>query len=415
MKVCMKNLIIAFLAMSVVLLLAASFSSNKQNIPLIADSLHGGAVSTSDLTNAASARSSLIYEPFELDAADRKQLNYIAKKHKAVGVSVAVIQDGIVTNHYEYGWADKEKGVKMTSDHKLRVASISKPVITMAYMTLCDSGTVTPDTTMGELFGKDKKYADLTMRSMMSHASGISDANSVGSRIICDTLSEELELKNIFVSKPYASWRYSNLGFDTVGAAVEKASGQLFQDYTAKKFFTPMNIDASWDGSYIKSSDLIATTYSAQHVRSLSKESLSKPLDRQEAGENYDYMAGGLIISSVDLARVYSILINDGNYMGDSYLSEESVDAIHTVQDINTGKNFSQCLGVRYAENFCNGHDMYFHPGNAYGVLSLVAYDPSDGSGVVIITTGAERVRDKYLNFTVCSDILKYIYKNIID
>ena len=120
------------------------------------------------------------------------------------------------------------------------------------------------------------------------------------------------------------------------------------------------------------------------------------------------------MISAADLARVFTVLINDGEYMGQRILSQNAVSQLETVQQKSAGKNFEQCIGLRYSEKCYDGRSMYFHPGNAYGVLSLAAYDKSDKSGVVIITTGADLTRDKYGNFKVCSDMLNYIYQNVI-
>ena len=60
----------------------------------------------------------------------QKALNRIAQKYGAVGVQVAVIKNGTVTDTYEYGYAVKNS-VPMTASHKIRIASISKVAIAM--------------------------------------------------------------------------------------------------------------------------------------------------------------------------------------------------------------------------------------------------------------------------------------------
>ncbi len=355
------------------------------------------------------------YPLFELEQSDSAELDYLAKTYGAVGVSVAVIKNGRVAYHYEYGWADREEKIPMSADSKVRIASISKPVAAMAYMKLCDDGVVSPDTEMSEIFGENEVYEDVTMRSLLCHVSGLSDANSLNKGIRLQTLTQELQIQDIFVREPFKKWEYSNFGFGIVGAAVEKASGMLFQDYTAEIFFKPMGIDASWDGSYISDSDLIASTYWSSGYKGLSAKKQTEALEQNALGENYSYIAGGLKISAVDLARVFTVLINDGEYMGRQILSQEAVEQMETVQYERTGKKFVQCIGLRYSSKCYDGRSMYFHPGNAYGVLSLVAYDKSDKSGVVVITTGADMRRDDYGNFKVCSDMLNYIYRNVIN
>lgn len=368
------------------------------------------------LTDVSSKKNCAAEFPiFDLEQSDKKVLGTLAKEHGAVGASIAVIKNGRVMYHYEYGWADREDKIPMTSSSKIRVASISKPVAAMAYMKLCDDGKVSLDTQMSEIFGENEIYENVTMRSLLCHFSGLSDANSLNKGIRRQTLTQELTIENIFVRKPFTQWEYSNFGFDIVGAAVEKTSGMLFQDYTAETIFKPLGIDASWDGSYISASDLIASTYLPSGYKSLSSKKQKEALEQNSLGENYSYIAGGLKISAVDLARVFTVLINNGEYMGENILSCEAVEQLETVQQNRTGRNFEQCIGLRYSKNCYCGRSMYFHPGNAYGVLSLAAYDKSDKSGVVIITTGADTKRDSYGNFKVCSDMLKYIYQNVIN
>lgn len=354
--------------------------------------------------------------PADLDDTHVQELDELAEKYGATSVSAAIIIDGQVAYHYEYGWADKESQKPMTVDTKVRVASLSKTVLTMAFMTMCDDGLISLDAKMSDIFEvNNETYSDVTMRALLAHAAGINENNALADGAFKDSLSEELEMGNIFTSELFTIWAYSNLGYDIVGAAIEKRSDILFQDYTAEKIFGPMNLDASWDGSYISNSDLIASCYRPNGEKSLDANYLAKAHERLAAGENYKYMAGYLIISSVDLARVLTVLINDGQYGSTRILSPEAVENMQTVQDISTELNFDQCLGLRYSENCYDGRSMYFHPGNAYGVLSLAAYDESDKSGVVIITNGAELVRDDYYNYSVCSDMLNYIYQNVID
>lgn len=411
-----KRLVSLFLALSLCFFLAGIFllrkhSNNRQEIYITVSNTETGTnqIDTIDMHPE-------LITPEKLNDTHIQALDELSKEYGATSVSAAIIIDGRVAYHYEYGWADRESQKPMTVDAKVRVASLSKSILTIAFMTMCDDGEISIDTKMSEIFDNDNTaYSDVTMRALLAHAAGISENNALADGSYKASLSEELKMDKVFLSKPFSIWAYSNLGYDIVGAAIEKKSGILFQDYTADKIFRPMNLDASWDGSYISDSDLIASCYRTNGKKSLDSSYLAKGYERLDAGENYNYMAGGLIISAVDFARILTVLINDGQYGNTRILSPEAVENMQTVQDISTGLNFQQCLGLRYAENCYDGRNMYFHPGNAYGVLSIAAYDESDKSGVVIITNGAELARDEYSNYTVCSDMLNYIYQNIID
>lgn len=372
-------------------------------------------VMTWDTADDSSNKAVNVSEPKNLKATHSAALDSLLQQYGTVGASVAVIENGRVAYHYEYGIADKGSGREITSDTKFRVASISKPVLAMAYMKLCDEQLLTLDTSLGDIFELDSQRGSITMRSLLSHTGGINDTKAEVNGLLLDKLSDEIKLDGLFESTARDKWQYSNLGYDMVGASVEIASGQLFQDYTKEKIFAPMGIDASWDGSYISDSRLISSCYRATGEESFSGEDLAKALPQYSPGENYKFMTGGLMISAVDLAKVFTVLINDGKYYESQILSGETVDEMHAIQISNTESNFSQCIAMRYNKNCYRGRSMYFHPGTAYGVLSLAAYDLSDGSGVIIITNGADSERDEFSNFEVCSDVLDFIYQNIIE
>ena len=81
---------------------------------------------------------------------------------------------------------------------------------------------------------------------------------------------------------------------------------------------------------------------------------------------------------------------------------------------MNTKSPYKQCIGIRKFTNLIEGRDMYYHTGNYYGIYALLAIDPTDKSGVVIITSGANAARDDNTIFNVCNDVMNYCYENII-
>ena len=83
-------------------------------------------------------------------------------------------------------------------------------------------------------------------------------------------------------------------------------------------------------------------------------------------------------------------------------------------QKVDTKSNFVQCLGIRQSKELVKDRNLYFHNGTSYGILSLMAFDPADKSGVVIITSGAISPRNKNSVFAVCDDVMNYCYENIL-
>ena len=61
------------------------------------------------------------------------------------GVSVAIAKDGLLVYAKGYGVADLSTGEAMTVQHRLRIASVSKPITATAIVQLAENGVITLD------------------------------------------------------------------------------------------------------------------------------------------------------------------------------------------------------------------------------------------------------------------------------
>ena len=338
----------------------------------------------------------------------------LLRKYTTMGASLAIIKDGKIAYTYEYGYADKKKNIKVSQDTKFRIASVSKVVTSMLAMTEVDDGKLDLDGNLTDLMGykfynptypKEK----VTMRMLLTHTSGLIDREN----------EFTYRLKNItkngdfYVSPPGVKWLYCNLGMGIAGAVVEKAAGQTLSEYAKDKLFEPMGVDASYDAKYLSDKSLVANCYTGNRVN-CSSSYLCRSQERGKPGETFHIGQGGLLISSVDMAKVATLLINDGQYEGKQYLSQSSVDEMLKVNKVETKKSFSQCIALRKSDTLVKGREMYFHNGASYGIFSLAAFDKSDKSGFVIITSGAFSNRNQSSAFAVCEDVIRYTYQNIL-
>ena len=109
------------------------------------------------------------------------------------------------------------------------------------------------------------------------------------------------------------------------------------------------------------------------------------------------------------------MLANDGVYGNNRILSKDSVKELEkqyfTAKE-NGGK-FRQCLALRYGKKFYGTKGIYYHTGNAYGIVSLASYDPVTKNTVVVMTSGAKQTRDKNGIYKICAEITEAVYKNI--
>ena len=336
----------------------------------------------------------------------------ILKIKGTMGASVAIIENGQVAYHFEYGYANKEDNKKVTENTKFRIASVSKVFTSMLAMKQTDEGILDLNKDISDILGFKVRNPSfktpITTRMLLTHTSGLVDREKWYSQKINITLSD----KNHYSSKPGTAFLYSNLGMGVAGAVVEKSANQYISEYARDKFFQPMGIDAAYDAKYLSDPKLVADCYAGNKI-----DASNRYLTRSQAvgapGVTYHLGAGGLLISSEDLASVFTLLLNNGQYNGQQILSQKAVDEMLTKQ-CETKKSFEQCIGIRKFEKLVDNRDMYYHNGTAYGILSLMALDMNDKSGVVVITSGADSTRNDNTVFAVCDDVLHYCYSDIL-
>lgn len=339
----------------------------------------------------------------------------ILKNYSTTGASVAIIKNGKIAYTYEYGYANKEKKIKVNQNTKFRVASVTKVFTSMLAMTEVDDGKLDLDGSLTDVMGFKVMHPSypkekVTMRMLLTHTSGLIDRDKEFSKKLKDITSN----RDFYVSPPGVKFLYCNLGLGIAGAVVEKASDQTISQYAKNRFFEPMGIDASYDAKYLSDQSLVADCYAGDKL-SCSSKYLCRLQEKGKPGNIFHLGQGGLLISSLDLAKVTTILMNDGQYDGKQYISKSSLDEMLTDQKIDTGKGFAQCIGIRKSGELISNRQMYFHNGASYGIFSLMAFDPADKSGIVIITSGALTKRNKNTVFAVCDDILCYTYENVLN
>ena len=321
-------------------------------------------------------------------------------------MQVAVIRNGVVADTYEYGYAVKKTAV-MKSDHKIRVASLSKVVVGMNAMKMREEGIIDLDKGISGYWGAGT-YKKVTLRQLLSHRSYLRDNSYVSSRS-----GTQKQLASSSAYKTSSGWLYNNYGLGAAGSTLEVASGRTLNSYANQKFFAPLGIDASFSSGSIKNTNLLAALYYPNDSLARSVTS-AKKIRQKSVGCNTSSFAGGLTISAKDLAKLAAVLANDGVYDGRRYLSAQSVKLMETSQCTATsrGHSFKQCLPLRYQTDIYGQSKMYYHLGIAYGTLSYLGYNPDTRIGMVIITTGASQTYDERGIWRVCSEIARYIYNN---
>ena len=321
------------------------------------------------------------------------------------------------------GLADKEAGRPVEANDPVRIASISKLIMALTALRLVDEGKVDLDRDVSEYLGWQVRSpyhpdAPVTLAHLMSHRAGLSDKAGY---II--PLGESLEAK---FADP-AAWRdtgppgeaafeYANLGSPLVATVLEAASGERYDRLVERLVFKPLGVKAcfNWIGCGPDMEARAVTLY--RDTGEVAKDAPSElppnctiPVAEGQACDLESYVPGtnasifspqgGVRIGMIDLAKIGRELMRGGE---SDFLQPHTLErfVISPVQG-RTGAAQLFChygLGVQLIEWFddpCDdtlfdaGKPWLGHPGEAYGLLSGLWYEPSRGVGFVYFTTQA--------------------------
>jgi CubicO group peptidase (beta-lactamase class C family) len=224
------------------------------------------------------------------------------KRKKVAGISIALIDDQQIVWSQGFGWADVAAKVPATPNSRYRVGSISKLFTDTAAMQLVAEGKLNLDSPIQAAvpwFSINSAWPNagpMTLRHLMSHHSGMPRDVEGGMWTIkapstaTDFRAMLRSLVETEVDAPPGLMNsYSNVGLDLVGAAVEGASGQQFEDRLQKSVLEPL----AMTGASFSAAVPLDTAMARAHLKGKAK---SEPALR-------DVPAGGLNASVTDLAK----------------------------------------------------------------------------------------------------------------
>ncbi|WP_035614447.1 serine hydrolase [Haloferula sp. BvORR071] len=191
----------------------------------------------------------------QLDAVVRDAM----EANEIPSVSLAISRRGKIVFKRAYGFADEAGNEWAGTDHRYRIASVSKAITGVAVVhALASQSTWNLNSKVfgsGALFGTDYGSApystyeqDISVRNLLTHTAGwLDDGNlwyddepSYGSQ---HKPFIDYQLQNRSVTyDPGTIGRYSNLGFTIAARVVEKISGDSYETYARNELFAPCGI-----------------------------------------------------------------------------------------------------------------------------------------------------------------------------
>ena len=312
------------------------------------------------------------------------------------GLSVAVAKDGEVLLSGAYGVA-QEGGASLLPNHLFRIASHSKTFAALTVGCLMEEGKIRLDDRLADFLpwlmeNPNPDVARITVRQCLSHASGsIRDGEEPTFWGLYRAFPDQNELTNHYRSQPLTidqdtRLKYSNFAYGLLGLAIEKITGQAYNDVVRDRVLDPLDVTGIGP-EY----DPAAGDYVTGHVKPFSDQpvtSVSPAIDTRALSP-----ATGFYATASSLALVYSKVFGAEKAL----LPERVLRQLTQIQWTLEGDPSGQSYSNGFVHKSIDGHKLFGHSGGFPGQLSDSLLDPTLGLVVSVLTNSAD-TRPTYLS-----------------
>ncbi|MXO89884.1 serine hydrolase domain-containing protein [Pontixanthobacter aquaemixtae] len=323
--------------------------------------------------------------------------NYLANS-KLKNVQLLVSRDGKPAYYY-HGGSLRDDGTPMREDALFRIASMTKPVTSIAFMQLVEQCKVALDDPVSRVLpefanlgayaggggsvpfapmarGRPMRFVDL-----MTHMSGLTYGFQNRSSIDAAYRKAELDLSRGAISsdeyietlsriplefEPGSRWNYS-VSTDVLGICVERLSGMKLGKYFKRHIFEPLGMqDTGFDLDPAKQ-DRLADCYGyrpgngPQLIDKAAESRLSETAKFHSGG-------GGLISTASDYNRFCTMLLNKGQFEGGQIIAPKTLDLM-TANHLPGGADLTEMSQSLFSE--AN------NAGTGFGLGFAVVVDPA--------------------------------------
>lgn len=167
------------------------------------------------------------------------------------GLQVAVYKDGKPLLVKGYGLGNIELGTQVDNDSVFRIGSVTKQFTAAALLKLQEEGKLSLDDPLSDYYPDYPRAADVTLKQMLHHTSGIHSYTDDESFLAQAALTKTTDEWIAYFAKmpkhqdfePGTDWYYSNTAYFLLGGIVEKVEGKPLADVLEARFFGPLKLD----------------------------------------------------------------------------------------------------------------------------------------------------------------------------
>jgi CubicO group peptidase (beta-lactamase class C family) len=362
-----------------------------------------------------------LHQAFAQSEKAEAAIQSIMQSNPVVGLSVAVVKNNKVIYNHSFGFKDVEKQLPLTNASIFRIASISKSFTTTAIMQLVAEKKIRLDQDISELVGfkvRNPAYPNtvITLKMALSHRSSINDSEGYFSLDAIDPATNPNFAKCYNAYEPDKGYMYCNLNYNLAGSILEKITGVRFDKYIQQQILDPLGLYGGYNVNALDS-NLIAKIYEFNKETQGFTLSTNAYAPRTEEINNYTMgrttpifsPTGGMKISANDLAKYMIMHSQLGKYKGGRMIPEKLSKQMQAI--ISEEENYGMALET--TTQLIPGKTMIGHTGVAYGLYSLMFFEPKEKIGFIVISNGCDTKTINGIN-GVLHQTVNSLYANLI-
>jgi CubicO group peptidase (beta-lactamase class C family) len=257
------------------------------------------------------------------------------------GAVLAIARGGRIGYAENFGFRDREAGVAMTADSIFRVASMTKPMTTVAAMMLAEEGRLEIAAPVAQYLpefaeptvGVERRKAERTMtvQDLMRHTSGLTYAAFGDSPVQMiwrdENLMDEGQTNAELMAKlarlplmfePGTTWEYS-MSTDVLGRIVEVVSGKSLADFFAEQITGPLGMA---DTGFAATGERAERLAEPQLDPATGKR---PPMRNVKEPGRWHSGGGGAVSTASDYLRFCQMLLNGGELDGVRLLAPKTI------------------------------------------------------------------------------------------
>jgi CubicO group peptidase (beta-lactamase class C family) len=261
------------------------------------------------------------------------------------GAVVVVARNGKIAYEKAFGYQNREEKVSMKPDAIFRIASMSKPITSVAVMMLVEEGKIDLAAPVSQYLpefndlrvGTERAPVihPMTVQDLLRHTSGLAYLFDIQDPLIrqayqdaklgdfdqslADMVTKFAKLP--LVHQPGTAFEYS-MSVDVLGRVVEVASGTSFDQFVQERIAKPLNLTAT--GFSVSQSQ--ASSIAEPQIEPATGKRPAMVVDNLTTKPKWFSGGGGMVSSAEDYVRFCQMLLNGGELDGIRLLSPKTVE-----------------------------------------------------------------------------------------